>query len=328
MTFQHPYPGHSRNIFRAGLAVVMAAGALTASSTGQPPGAAPAGLTADMIAEFGGDKHITRPSLDATMGFSLATRVTAVIVKVGQSVKAGDLMARGEDAEEAVFVKLQKLRAETDLPVQKAQKAAALAKVEYEALLDAQKKSAGSPLEVDRAKLTWEGAVIDLDTAKISQAQEVLQVERYQARVDKLQLKAPFDGQVDSISADVGQSVSETDKVIRVVNIDPLRIDVPAPTARTLEQGLKVGDPAWVLMDLPGEARVHVGKIVGLSAVADSASATRTVRVELPNPAKTVAGLTAWVRFREPTGAWKDRIAPGATAASVPVPGAVAEAAK
>lgn len=267
-----------------------------------------------MIADFGGEKHVTRPSLDATMGFSAATRVTAVLVKVGQEVKEGQLMLRGEDAEELVFVKLQKLRAETDLPVQKASKAADLAKLEYEGLLDAKNKGAGSPLELGRAKLTWEGAVIDLETAKISQQQEVIQVDRFQARLDKLQLKAPFSGVVDSISADVGQSVSENDKVVRVVNIDPLRIDVPTPTSQTLEQGLKVGDAAWVLMDLPGEPRVHVGKVVGLGAVADSASATRNVRVEVPNPTGIIAGINAWVRFREPAGPWKSRIV-GATTA-------------
>ncbi len=306
MTFQLPYKRSA--FFAAGVlasALAVSAGGIGAE---QPP--ASQGLTPAMIADFGGEKHITRPSLDATMGFSVPTRVTQVLVRVGEEVKEGQLMLRGEDAEEAVFVKLQELRAETDLPVQKAAKAAELAKLEYEGLLEAKSKGAGSPLELGRAKLTWEGAEIDLETAKISQQQEVLQVERFRARLDKLQLKAPFSGKVDSISADVGQSVSENDKVVRVVSIDPLRVDVPTPTSMTLELGLKEGDPAWVLMDLPGEARVRAGKVVGLGAVADSASATRSVRVEVPNPEGVIAGLTAWVRFREPSGPWKDRIVP------------------
>jgi len=282
---------------------------LTSLGVGAVPDQPPApGLSPELIADFGGEKHVTRPSLDATMGFSVSTRVTEVLVKVGERVKAGQLMIRGEDAEEAVFVNLQKLRAETDLPVQKAGKAAELAKLEYDGLLEARSKGAGSSLELGRAKLTWEGAVIDLATAKITQEQEVLQVDRFQARVDKLQLKAPFAGIVDSISADVGQSVSENDKVIRIVNIDPLRIDVPTPTSMTLELGLKEGDTAWVLMDLPGAPRVRVGTVVGLSVVADSASATRSVRVEVPNPDGIIAGLNAWVRFREPGGDWKSRL--------------------
>ncbi len=320
MTFQLPY---KQLVW--GAAIVLA-GVLAGAAPQEPPAV---GLTPQMIAEFGGEKHITRPSLDATMGFSIATRVTSVLVKVGEEIKQGQLLIRGEDAEEAVFVKLQKLRAETDLPVQKAAKAAELAKLEYDGLLDAKSKGAGSPLELGRAKLTWEGATIDFDTAKITQQQEVLQVERFQSRLDKLQLKAPFSGRVDSISADVGQSVSESDKVIRVVNIDPLRVDVPAPTGMTLEMGLKVGDPAWVLMDVPGEPRVRVAKVVGLGAVADSASATRNVRIEVPNADGVIAGLTAWVRFREPTGAWKNRIvADGAKTASAAPAGASAEGPK
>lgn len=321
MAFHLPYmSGLAVGVAWAGLCAAPAPARVAV----QPPAATHAasgdpapGLTPEMIAEFGGEKHITRPSLDATMGFSVPTRVTEVLVKVGQEVRQGQLMVRGEDAEEAVFVRLQKLRAETDLPVQKASKAADLAKLEYEGLLDAKNRGAGSPLELGRAKLTWEGAVIDLETAKITQQQEVLQVDRFQARLDKLQLKAPFSGRVDSVSADVGQSVSENDKVVRIVNIDPLRIDVPTPTSRTLELGLKVGDPAWVLMDLPGEARVHVGKVMGLSAVADSASATRNVRVEVPNPEGVIAGLNVWVRFREPDGEWRARVV-GAARAALP----------
>jgi len=314
MAFQCPYKAVRSVVGAVVLGVLAAtlAGMIAGVGPEQPPSA---GLTPEMILDFGGEKHVSRPSLDATMGFSVATRVAAVLVKVGEEVKEGQLMIRGEDAEEAVFVKLQKLRAETDLPVQKATKAAELAKLEYESLLDAKTKGAGSSLELGRAKLTWEGAEIDLDTAKITQQQEIVQVDRFQARLDKLQLKAPFSGRIDSVSADVGQSVSENDKVIRVVNINPLRIDVPTPTSRTLEMELKVGDAAWVLIDVPGEPRVRVGRVVGLGAVADSASATRNVRVELPNPDGIIAGLNVWVRFREPQGAWKSRIVGAKTAA-------------
>lgn len=274
-------------------------------------------LTPAMIADFGGEKHVTRASQDATMGFSQPTRVTDVLVKGGQSVKAGDLLVRGEDAEETGRVRLQKIQANSDLSIQRAQRTADLAKLEYEKFQEAGKKGAAPAQEIDRARLTWEGADIDVLIAKMQKEQEVITVGMAQARLDRLQIKAPFDGQIDAVLYDVGQSLSETDKILRIVSIDPLYIDVPVPTEKVLQLKIKNGDPAWVLMQLPGEPGVYVGKVREVAPTADSASATVRVRVEVPNPARIIAGLAAWVRFEEPAGVWRERVLrPPATAAA------------
>lgn len=281
----------------------------------QPPSAPPASLTSSMISDFAGIKHVTRPSRDATIGFAQPTRLTEVLVAGGATVKAGQILVRGEDAEELARLKLQKIRADSDLSVKKAEKARDLAQLEFEKTKLAAGTGVASSQELDRSRLTAEGADLDLGIAKMNQDQEVLAVEMGQARVDRLLIKAPFDGQVDVVLADVGQSVSESDKVVRVVNVDPLWIDVPAPTAKTLELGLKLGDACWVLMDLPGPAEVHKGKIIEVSPVADSASATRRIRVEISNPRKLVAGVSSWVRFEEPIGQWKEKVVESGRAA-------------
>lgn len=269
----------------------------------------PAGPGESDIKGFDGIKAVTRPSRDAIMGFSASTRVMELLVAGGQTVTKGQLLIRGDDAEDVIVVKLQELRAGTDLPVQKAKKAAELAKLEYERYKEAQAKGSASPTEVDRARVSWEGAEIDVGQAEVTQQQEVTQVDRLKARVEKLRIVAPFNGVVDQISVDLGQTVSESDKIVRVVNVDPLWIDVPVPTGKTLE--LQSDSKCWVLMDLPGQASVRQGKVIEVSAVADAASGTRRVRVALPNPSNTVAGVTAYVRFTEPTAAWSKKVAEG-----------------
>lgn len=278
----------------------------TAQSPAQPA-AQPSGPSESDFKSFEGIKAVTRPSRDAIMGFSAATRVMELLVAGGQSVTRGQLLIRGDDAEDGIVVKLQELRARTDLPVLKAKKTAELAKLEYERYKEAQAKGSASPTEVDRARVSWEGAEIDVGQAEVTQQQEVVQVDRLKARVDKLRIVAPFDGVVDQISVDVGQTVSESDKIVRVVNVNPLWIDVPVPTGKTLD--LQPDSKCWVLMDLPGQSSVRLGKVIEVSAVADAASGTRRVRVALPNPGKTVAGVTAYVRFSEPPEAWSKKIA-------------------
>lgn len=275
---------------------------------GQPSAA---GLSDSDIKGFAGIKAVTRPSRDAIMGFSAATRVMELLVAGGQSVTTGQLLIRGDDAEDAIVVKLQELRSGTDLPVQKAKKSAELARIEYERYKEAQAKGSASQTEVDRARVSSEAADIDVGQAEVTQKQEEVQVERLKARVDKLRIVAPFNGVIDQISVDVGQSVSESDKIVRVVNVDPLWIDVPVPTEQTITLDLRPEGTCWVLMELPGQANVRQGKVIEVSPVADAASGTRRVRVALPNPDKTVAGVTAWVRFREPDEAWSKRLAEG-----------------
>jgi len=169
--------------------------------------------------------------------------------------------------------------------------------------LDIRAKAASSDQEVERAKLTWDVAVIDHETAKVNQTQEVIQVERLQARVDKLHLVAPFDGIMDDVKVDVGQNVNENEKVLRIVDVDPLVADVPAPMDDPMTQSVKVGDKAWVLLDVASAARVVEAKVIEVAPTLDLSSMTRRVRIEIANPKgpqRILAGEPAYVRLSQP----------------------------
>lgn len=270
-------------------------------------------LTADLEAmsrfeSFNGIKCVTRPSRDSVLGFSLPTTLREIAVRGGERVVEGQLLVRGDDEEDLALTETQRIRAETDLPVQRAVGQAELAAVEWDRAQEAFTRKGISQLEYDRARLAKDTAAIDVGIAKNTLAQDRAQVVRFEARVRRLRLEAPFDGIVDNVLVDVGQSVSEADSVVRVVNIDPLWIDVPAPTSMTIQLGLAPGDDAWIAMDLPGEDRVFAARIIEVSPVADAASGTRRVRVEVPNPDEIVAGVTSYVRFTEPPTPWMDRV--------------------
>jgi multidrug efflux pump subunit AcrA (membrane-fusion protein) len=228
-------------------------------------------------------------------------------------VPKGTLLVKGDDAEDLSVLELQKAKADSDWPVQRAKKQAELAEIEYTRLAAIQKKDGGSSVqEVERARLTWEVAVIDFHTAEVNQTQEVLQVKRLQARVEKLHLTAPFDCQIDNILGDVGQAVTENEKVIRIVDVNPLIMDVPAPTEDPVTQSLKEGDKAWVLLDIASAARIVEGKIVEVAPTTDLSSLTRRIRVEIPNPKgpqRMLAGEPAYVRFTQPPASVMAKVA-------------------
>lgn len=281
------------------------------TATGQVEASDPMGFrraALEWAAQFGGDRAVTRPSRDAVIGFTLPTAVREVAVVGGQRVKQGDLLVRGDDAEDRAEAEFNRMRAQTPLPLDRAVAEETLAKIEYDRAQEADQQGAGAPAELDRYRVRFETAAIDRQLAVLNQTLAQLQADKAEARAEKLTLRAPFDGVVDIVLVDTGQSVGAGDPVVRVVRVDPLWIDVPVPTERTIELGTATGDTAWVLMPRGGKPEVFLGKVIEVAPTADSQSGTRRVRVEVPNASAIVPGLNCWVRFTEPEGEWKDRI--------------------
>ncbi len=251
-----------------------------------------------LASEFGGEAVFTKPGKDATIGFQLSTQVKEVAVEGGQPVKMGDLLVRGDDAEERALLKIQASRASSDIPLRRAREQYELAKVELERLREAALSGAANEQEIRRAEVSATIAGIDVEQAEWNAAQEQLQLERVRERVERYSLRAPFDGLVDTVMVDPGDTVREVDPVVRVVSIDPLLIDVNVPIAQAME--IRVGDRAWALIGVPGEPVVMEGHVREISPVVEFVVRTRRVRVELANPDLVPAGLPAWVRFSEP----------------------------
>lgn len=248
---------------------------------------------------------VLKASRDAIMGFQQPTRVMEVAARGGAEVTKGQLILRGDDAEEQAMLRIQKTMAESDLPVQIARKQRDLAELEHKRNQEAFSKGGAGQQEVERAKLNWEVSELGLQKATQDQTREVIQVDRMKARSDRMRIEAPFDGIVDNVTVDVGQSVSENEKLVRVVNVDMLKVDVGADIGDPKTWSVKVGDTAWVLVDIAGVARVRTATVREVAPTADLGSRTRRVQVELPNPKgaeRLMPGGPAWVRFSEPSG--------------------------
>lgn len=255
-------------------------------------------------AEAFGIKAVTRPSQDAVMGFSFPTSVMERMVLDGEAVEAGQPLVRADDREAKAAVVLQTIRAESTLDVEAERKALELAELELEATQLATEGGGGSTFELQRSQLAADTAKLRLDASQQRLQEQQVSLEQLQARLDKHTVSAPFDGIVESVLVAIGDSVRESDPVVRVVSVDPLWIDVATPTEETM--GLEDGDPAWCLVRIGDDVRLLDATIVGISPVADSVTGARRVRVEASNPRALPAGLTAFVRFSEPDGAWAE----------------------
>lgn len=251
--------------------------------------------------DFQGVRAVTKPSQDAMMGFTLSTRVVEVLVEGGQQVHEGELLVQGDDSSDKAEAAFQRARAETELPRKRAEGQAELAKLEYQRQLQAKEKGGANPLDIERARAAEQAARIDYQLAILNEVLAKHQADAAEARVAKLSLRAPFDGVVDVVRVNKGQSVRDGEPVVRVVVIDPIWIDVPAPTALTIKLDLQPGSPAWVMLQDDVKPRIYMAKVIEVAPTADPASGTRRVRVEMANKIHLVPGMNAQVRFAQPS---------------------------
>ena len=229
---------------------------------------------------------ITRPSADVTLKFTSPGMISRVLVKDGEKVKPGQIVVQLDDEAELARLAQLKAQGEDETRVQ-----ASVAQLEQKRL-DLKKYTEGdkdpklrsfTQRELEHAKLDVKIAELSLKLAKFQQAQDKLKYDEAKIRVDRMRLASPIAGQIEALAVEQGESVDALEEVVRIVRIDPLWVNVAVPISRG--RALQKNDPVRVAFpDDTGNAKVVIGKIIHIPAVADAASRTLKVRVEVSNP--------------------------------------------
>ena len=271
-----------------GLLIVLLAAAMPMAAAGPPAGPAPALPPCDAI---------TKPSGDVTLGFLQSGRIATVLVKEGQLVEANQLLMRQDDSAEQVQVKLLRIQGDSNVHVLAAEAQLEQKEMDYQKFKDANKYGATPAMEIEHARLDVDIARLSLDLAILTKQQDVLKYLEANAHVERMRLESPIAGRVEKLLAHEGESRDAQQPVIRIVKIDPLWVDVPVPLrqARTLA----VAGPARVEFYQDPNCRCD-GNIVHVADVADAASDTLLVRVQIANPELRKAGERVGVIFPPP----------------------------
>lgn len=251
-----------------------------------------AALAGSAVAD--GVAAITRPSEDVTLSFVRPGRVAEVLVREGDIVTAGQVVARQDDEAELAQVAQLKAQAEDTVRIRAAEAQREQKQVEYGKLQEAFERKAVSRWDVERAKLDVTIAELSVEMAKFQHDQDGLKYAEARIQAERMKIVSPISGRVEKIMVRAGESADEKEDVIRIVKIDPLWVDAPVPI--DVARRLKAGGEASV--GFPGGAVAGPCKIVHIGAVADAASDTLTVRVEVANPAGRMAGEHVTVSFK------------------------------
>jgi RND family efflux transporter MFP subunit len=253
-------------------------------------------LLAALAASGQGDQGleaITKPSQDVKLSFVRAGQIAAVHVKEGDHVQAGQLLMEQDDKAERLQLLQQKAQAEDTTRILHAD-ALLQQKKTYLARLQTVEALATTPTELELAKLDVTIAELSKHLTEFEHAQDQRKYEELKAQVERMRLTSPISGKVEMLAIQAGESAEPQTSVVRVVNTDPLWVDVYVP----LEQAaaLKLGCPGRVVFEAPG-APAAEGKVIYVASVAEAASGTLLVRLEVPNPSGRPAGERVRVSF-------------------------------
>ncbi|UCC96378.1 MAG: efflux RND transporter periplasmic adaptor subunit [Phycisphaerales bacterium] len=254
--------------------------------------AVPGGLL--WSASRAGITAITIPSADVTLSFVQAGRIANVRVREGELVKAGQWLIEQDDAVDRARLAQLEAESEDTTQIQAAEASLKQKKVDLKKIETAAARNAATELEVEYAKLNVTIAGLSLQVAIFEHEQAKRKFEEAKLQIDNMSLKSPISGTVEKIDVETGESVNALDSAIRVVQIDPLWIDVPVPMPQA--SSLRYGATTRVEFSEPRKTTAD-GIVIYIGAVADAASGTLRVRLQVPNKSRRPAGEHVRVIF-------------------------------
>ena len=116
-----------------------------------------------------------------------------------------------------------------------------------------------------------------------------------EAKLAKMDLRAPFSGIIGLRSVSMGDYVKEGADLVNLESIDPLKVDFRVPEIYMRQ--VKVGQPLQVQLDaLPG--RTFEGKVFAVNPLIDAAGRSVVIRAMVRNPDTSLRpGMFARVRL-------------------------------
>jgi multidrug efflux system membrane fusion protein len=274
---------------RSVVAVVVAVSALVLpAGVGMGGGAGVWGQSAGgAVAARGFDAH-TEPSKRSRVNFVTPGVVAEVLVKAGDAVKQGAVLLKLDDRQDRKLLEALELEGKSTLKIDAANADLAQKRVELERK-QRQRADGGaaSELEVEEAKVAVLIREIQVRVEEMTRLQKELEAARQAVKVEQMAVVAPFDGVVERIELQVGETPDGQKAAVTVVKNDVLWVNVNLPTAMTLK--LKAGDELDV--KYKDTSDTVKGKVIFLSPFADAASETRLVRLEVQNTLGLPAGL-------------------------------------
>jgi RND family efflux transporter MFP subunit len=245
----------------------------------------------------------TLGSLDCVMEpheiIDVASRVDGIVdelaVERGDFVEAGQVLAKLDSGVEEAAVAAARSRARARAELDANSISVDFAERRQERLQKLYQDKVISSEQMDEVATEAELSKIRLDQARENRRIAELELARSIEVLERHTITSPVDGVVVQRYLAPGES-TEDQPIMRIAQIDPLRIEVIVPVIAF--GSISKGQGAYVYPEAPKEGKFPA-EVTDVDRVADPASGTFRVRLTMPNPDYAVpSGLRCSVEFQ------------------------------
>jgi RND family efflux transporter MFP subunit len=245
----------------------------------------------DMLSEL---DCIIEPSVIADVGSAVRGVVEQIYSQRSDLVKKGDIIIQMESSVEKASLALARIRADMNTAIEFRQESAEFGHLTQERNQELLRKSVISVYDMDKTKTETRLAELQVRQEKDNQVIAKLEYLRAKAVLQQRSIRSPVEGVVMERFKAVGEFVDD-EPLIRIAQLDPLHVEVIVPV--TYLDHITVGMQANVAPNV-GTSKKYLATVESIDRVADAASGTYGIRLNLPNPDyKIPAGLRCLVSF-------------------------------
>jgi RND family efflux transporter MFP subunit len=237
---------------------------------------------------------VIEPSMVVELSSRVDGIIETVLVERGSIIEPDTVVAKLESGAEAAAVEHARARSEMEAEIRSLKASLAYGRRNHKRLNELHKKQSISTDEIDRAKTETRVAQHKLQQAEENKRLAELELARAEETLKRHTIRSPIGGVVAERYLNPGES-TEDRPVVKVVQIDPLRVEVVMPVS---EFGwIKTGQHAVVRPEASIGGR-HESTVTIVDPIIDAASGTFRVTLMLPNPEhKLTSGLRCQVSF-------------------------------
>jgi len=279
-----------------GVVFILAGKSLAADGSADVMGGSAANINSPSVEAIAVLGCLIEPKTTTELSVSARGNLGEIMIKRGDIVGKGDVLAHLETSVEELNVKLARLRAEMNMELEAQQARLELAEHGRRRASDLAAKNLISTEKLDEAITQATVARLEVLSAKERKAQAQVELQLARAVLKRRYIHSTVNGIVVELYKEVGEFVDE-EAVLKLAEINPLRVDVIAPV--TMFGSFKKGMVVEITPELE-ELGTYPAVVDVVDRVIDPASGTFRIILELKNPDYTIpAGLNCRLSIKQ-----------------------------
>jgi RND family efflux transporter MFP subunit len=223
--------------------------------------------------------------------------LSKVMIKRGDRVAEGQVVAQLESDVEQAMYKAAQLRAASDVLIRAKTAEKVNAAKKFDRIRVLQGREVASVQALDDARTAAVLSEFAVAQAELERDLAASEADRLRATIERRTVRSPVKGVVTKLDLRTGEYADPANSIATIAEIQPILVEVYLPLeAYPL---VKIGMSADVSPQQPIGGS-YVGQVISKDPQIDSASGTFQVTLKIPNEQETIpAGVRCSIRFME-----------------------------